>query len=205
MNNYNSEKMKKAFSSLKTINKEFLSSYQDGYIGKRVYRVTLEDGSSRICEQITKNNENGDAVVIIPITEESNFVMIVQSRPNTNETVLLELPAGMVDNGEKNKDAALRELVEETGYVPSNIYELEWHYQDQGCSSAVVRTFVAEGCKKIQEKHEDLRERLEYIEMNYDDILSCIKNNTTTEAIKDANTKIAILEYIMKKRGIYNE
>ena len=205
MDSNNRRKMISAFNNLQTVKKELISSYEEGYIGKRTYKVTLNDGSTRICDQITKKKDNGDAVVIIPITEDGNFVMIVESRPNTKETVVLEFPAGMVDDGEESKLAAIRELLEETGYQPNNVYELEWHYQDQGCSSAIIKTFVAEGCKKVQEKRESDGERLEYIEMSYEDILEYIKTPSMTEGIKDANTKIAFMEYTLRKKGIYDE
>ena len=205
MDNNNRRKMVRAFNNLQTAKKELISSYEEGYIGKRTYKVTLNDGSTRMCDQITKKKDNGDAVVIVPITEEGNFVMIVESRPNTKETVVLEFPAGMVDENEDAKVAAIRELLEETGYQPNNVYELEWHYQDQGCSSAIIRTYVAEGCKKVQEKRESDGERLEYIEMTYGDILEYIKNPSMTEGIKDANSKIAFMEYTLRKKGIYDE
>lgn len=201
----NKKKMVRAFNNLQTVKKELVSSYEEGYIGKRSYKVTLNDGSTRMCDQITKKKGNGDAVVIIPITEDEKFVMIVESRPNTMETVVLEFPAGMVDADELAEVAAVRELLEETGYQPNNIYELEWHYQDQGCSSAIIRTFVAEGCKRIQEKRESDGERLEFVEMEYSDILNYVKNSSMTEGIKDANSKIAFMEYTLRKKGIYDE
>lgn len=203
MDAYSKEKMSKAFHSLKVKDSELISSYQEGYIGKNVYKVTLNDGSTRVCEQITKNKRNGDAVVIIPITQDGNFVMIVQSRPNTEETVVVEFPAGMVDEGEDFKVSSERELLEETGYAAEEIYELEEHYQDQGCSKALIKTFVAVGCHKVQEKRLDGSERLEYVEMSYDDILNMIKNGDEKEPkIRDANSKIALMEYTLKKRGV---
>lgn len=199
-------KMKKILemiSSLQASKKELISTYEDGYIGKKVYQVTLQDGSSRRVEQITKNKGNGDAVVIIPITADGNFVMIVESRPNTKTTVALEFPAGMVDEGEDPLLAAKRELLEETGYEADSIYELEWHYQDQGCSEAIIRTYIAEGCRKTQEKKLSGGERLEYLEMTYDEILSVLKKEIRLDSeINDANTKIAFMNYTLKKRGI---
>ena len=198
MDTINREKMLKAIRDFKTVDKELISSYQDGYIGKKVYRVTLADGSSRRVEEITKKGVPGDAAVIIPITTLGNVVMVVQSRPNTKETVSVELPAGMVDPGEDYQTTAVREMLEETGYEAENVYELEWHYQDQGCSGAVIKTFVAEGCKKKQEVKLDDGERLTYVEMSFEDILDMIKNRE----ISDANTKIAMLEYTLNKKGL---
>lgn len=193
-----SEKIREIVKKFKTVNKELVSSYQDGYIGKNVYNVTLADGTSRKVEQITKKGNAGDAVVIIPITVDENIVMIVQSRPNTKDTISIELPAGMVDVGEDFENAAIREMLEETGYVAENVYELEWHYQDQGCSEAIIKTFVADGCKKVREKQLSGGEALDYVEMSYEEVLKMIKTNE----INDANTKIAIMEYTLKQRGL---
>ena len=198
MDTINREKMLKAIRDFKTVDKELISSYQDGYIGKKVYRVTLADGSSRRVEEITKRGVPGDAAVIIPITTIGNVVMVVQSRPTPKETVSVELPAGMVDPGEDYQTTAVREMLEETGYEAENVYELEWHYQDQGCSRAIIKTFVAEGCKKKQDVRLDDGERLTYVEMSFEDILSMIKNRE----INDANTKIAMLEYTLNKKGL---
>ena len=159
-----------ALKDFKTKEKEFIEEYQKGYLGIKKFQVTTENGKKMPCEQITKRKDNGDAVVIIPITEEGNYIVVVQARPNTEETIAIEFPAGMVDKNEKNENAAIRELVEETGYVPKNIYFLESHYQDQGCSKALITTYVAEGCKKLQEQNLDPDENLTYIEVDNKDI-----------------------------------
>lgn len=194
------DKIKNTCSRLKVSDVEVISSNKKGYIGKNVFRVTLNDGSKRYVEQILKNGSKGDAVVIIPITSCGKFIMIIESRPNTEHQVLLEFPAGMVDEGESSLDAAKRELLEETGYISDNFYELEWHYQDQGCSGAVVRTYVAEDCKKFGEKALDDFEKLEVLEAYYEDILGVVNHKDEDLEIKDANSKIAFYEYTLKKR-----
>jgi ADP-ribose pyrophosphatase len=198
MDSINKERMLKAIRDFKVVDKELISTYQEGYIGKNIYKVTLSDGSTRRVEEILKRGVPGDAAVIIPITTEGNIIMVVQSRPNMKETVSVELPAGMVDPGESHQDTAVREMLEETGYEAKNVYELEWHYQDQGCSGAVIKTFVAEGCKKKQELRLDEGERLQYVEMSYEDIMNMIKSRE----ISDANTKIAMMEYTLKTKGL---
>ena len=198
MDSKNKEIMLKAIRDFKMLDKKLISTYQDGYIGKNVYKVTLADGSTRRVEEILKRGVSGDAAVIIPITTEGNIVMVVQSRPNTKETVSIELPAGMVDPGEDYQTSAVREMLEETGYEAESVYELEWHYQDQGCSGAIIKTFVAEGCKKEQEVRLDKGEKLQYVEMSYEDIMNMIKSRS----ISDANTKIAMMEYTLKMKGL---
>ena len=190
--------IKKTIEKLKPLKYELISSYEEGYIGKKLYKVYYADGTVKKCEQITKNKNNGDAVVIIPITNNNQFVMIVEARPNTDGGVAIEFPAGMIDLGENPIAAAKRELLEETGYVVGDIKELEWHYQDQGCSKAIIRTYVATGCKKMRKQELDLEEKIESIEMTYDEILELIKNNE----LNDANSKIAFMNYSLKMKGI---
>ncbi len=176
-------------------NRKLLYTYQEGYIGKNVYEVTLNDGTVKRSEQILKNKGNGDAVVIIPITELNRFVIIIESRPVTAEEVAIEFPAGMVDPGEHFIEAAKRELEEETGYVSDELIELEWHYQDQGCSKAVIKTFVALNCRKLKEQNLGDGERIEPIEMGYEDV----KKLVLTNQMADANSKIAFMTYNLKK------
>lgn len=177
------------------INKrKLLYSYKNGYIGKNVYEVVLNNGCKKIFEQILKNNTNGDAVVIIPITENNNFIIIIESRPNTIEGVSVEFPAGMVDKNETFEHAALRELEEETGYISNKLVELEWHYQDQGCSKAIIKTFVAIDCIKVKQQKLDSGENITLVEIDKADLDVLYDENE----LLDANSKIAYLTYRLK-------
>jgi 8-oxo-dGTP pyrophosphatase MutT (NUDIX family) len=83
----------------------------------RVFRVRKDssvnprDGSSHDFYCI----EAPDWVNVIPLTANEEVVMIEQYRHGTGE-VGLEIPGGMIDEGESAREAAIRELLEETGY-----------------------------------------------------------------------------------------
>ena len=194
-------KMSEVIEALKTKEMKLVSTYEEGYIGKKIYQVTLNDGSIRMCEQITKNKDSGNAVVIVPITVDGKFLMIIESRPNTKESIALEFPAGMVDKDEDFVVAAKRELLEETGYEADDVYELEWHYQDQGCSNAIITTYVALGCRKVQEQNLDADEKLVSMEMTYEEILELMKQEKSS-ILNDANTKTAFMSYVLKQKGV---
>ena len=196
----NMDRIKQDYEQMKVVGKELIGSYQQGYIGKTTSKVTLANGKEVIVDTITKNKRPGDAAVIVPITEDEKFVMVVQSRPNTRPGVVIEFPAGMVDEGEDPIVSARRELLEETGYECDDIYLLEEHYQDQGCSEAVIRMYVATGCRKVAEQKLDGDESLDFIELGYDEILNLIKNSNVNEVgINDASSKLAFWTYTMKK------
>ncbi|HEU4562405.1 MAG TPA: NUDIX hydrolase [Longimicrobium sp.] len=70
-----------------------------------------EDGE----EQTFHVAESPGGVVVLALTDDGRLVMVEQYRHGTRK-VTLELPAGVVDEGEEPEKAAARELREETGY-----------------------------------------------------------------------------------------
>ena len=88
----------------------------------RVFRVRRD--RSRSPRDGTEHDffciEAPDWINVIPLTVRNDIVMIEQYRQGTNE-ITLEIPGGMVDEGEEPHQTAARELYEETGYRPREI------------------------------------------------------------------------------------
>ena len=86
----------------------------------------------------------GGAAVILPVRDDGSIVMIRNYRFAVDEH-LLELPAGILAEGEPPEVCAARELTEETGYKARNVAKLGQFYTGPGTSNQVLHSFLATG------------------------------------------------------------
>jgi len=104
-----------------------------------------------------------DAIVaILALTPEDEVLLVREFRVGPEET-LLELPAGIIEDGDSALEAARRELLEETGYAG----ELEHVAEIVDCaySTRVKHALVATGCRRVAEPTPDSSEFLELVRM----------------------------------------
>jgi ADP-ribose pyrophosphatase len=104
-----------------------------------VLDVELADGRTGTREII----RHGAAVAVIARRRDGRFVFIRQFR-KAMERVCFEVMAGNVDPGEEMEAAAIRELKEETGYVPDTIRFLSSIYPSVGYCTERIDVFYAE-------------------------------------------------------------
>ncbi|MDR1568242.1 MAG: NUDIX hydrolase [Streptococcaceae bacterium] len=130
-------------------------------------------------------------VATVAITPEDKLVLIKQYR-KPMEKVLLEIPAGKLEIGESRepKEAALRELEEETGYYANSIELITQVYTSPGFADELLRIFIARDLvKKENPMPQDDDEVLELVELSFDEAKAKILNGE----IEDAKTIIGIL------------
>ncbi len=107
-------------------------------------RFRTPDGEEREFEVLVEP----DTAVIVALTERDEVVLVREYRPGPLES-LLELPGGIVDPGEEPLAAAARELLEETGYAGT--IRPAGSVVDSAYSTRERHTFVATGCRRIEE------------------------------------------------------
>ncbi len=117
--------------------------------GKR-FAVVLEDGY-----EIARTP---DAVAIVAVDAEGRFVLVRQRRPAVGREVL-EIPAGLIDEGEEPLATAQRELREETGLRGGTWRQLAAFWSTPGFADEHVTVFAADGLDEGDpdpDEHEDL-------------------------------------------------
>lgn len=90
--------------------------------------------------------ETPDWVNVVPITADGQVVFIRQYRHGIRK-VSLEIPGGMIDRGEDPQEAGIRELAEETGYVPERVRLLGRLRPNPAIQNNFLYCYVAEGCR----------------------------------------------------------
>ncbi len=119
----------------------------------------LPDGSTHV--YTTLHPEGGMSAAVIALTPDRQVIIARQFRPGT-ERIMDELPGGGIEPGEDPLAGAIRELAEETGYVPGEIELLGASCRD-GYSNARYYYYLATDCV-LRPKGQALDEH-EYIDV----------------------------------------
>lgn len=101
--------------------------------------------------------ESPEWVNVVALTPENMVVLIHQYRHGAEE-ITLEIPGGMIDSGETPEEAALRELAEETGFIPREIVSLGRTRPNPAIQNNWVHHFLATDCEKMNETVFDAHE-----------------------------------------------
>ncbi|MEG0073301.1 MAG: NUDIX hydrolase [Clostridia bacterium] len=135
-----------------------------------------------------------DAAIILPVDEDENIVFIKQMREVIGE-VTLELPAGVIENGEDPGVTAKRELEEETGIIAKSITHLITVYASCGYSNEKIHIYLAKDFEKGRQNFDEDEEITAVEKIHIDKCLKLIEQNF----FKQANMNLAILMYEKKR------
>ncbi len=166
----------------KTVNKNYV--YKGKIIKVRRDDAMLPNGNTAVREVV----EHTGGVAIL--ATDNDCVYMVEQFRYPFEEVILELPAGKLNENENPKECATRELKEETGLTCASLKYIGCFYPSPGYALESLHIYVAEGLIKGESKL-DPDEFLNVKKIKLSEIRKLIETNV----IKDAKTVIALLYY----------
>ncbi len=162
--------------------------YQGKRISVRVDHLTDETGRSYKREIVL----HPGAVVMIPVTAEGQILLVRQWRRAANK-ILLELPAGTLEEGEEPLVTAGRELQEEIGYRAERITALGGFYSAPGFCTEYLHVFLAEDLRESR-LDADVGEDIEVCPVSLEEALDLIEQGK----IEDAKSVAGLSRYYMR-------
>lgn len=156
--------------------------------------INLPNGGKGMREYCKHNG----AVAVVPLTREGEVVCVRQYRYALGQ-VTLEIPAGKFDfPGEDHREAALRELREETGYTTDTLIDLGELSTSPALLSEIIYIYLAENMIP-GECDPDEDEFLEIVKIPLEELVDMILRGE----VVDSKTQAAVLKvWAMKKRGL---
>jgi ADP-ribose pyrophosphatase len=151
-------------------------------------KVELKNGNSIVPTVIELHK---DAVAVVAVDKDNHIYLVRQHRYGAGKT-LIEIPAGVVDEGEDIEAAAMRELTEETGLVADKIYKLCEFYSSPGVLTEKIHLYyVDKSCNltATNTQHLDPSEEIDIMRIPLADAVKMVNSGE----IEDAKSVIGIL------------
>jgi len=123
-----------------------------------------------------------DWINVVPVTPDGHVVFVRQFRFGI-DAVALEIPGGMCDPAEDPREAARRELREETGYHSDAWVDLGWVHPNPAIQTNRCHTFLAREAAKVGEPEPDGDEAFEIVTVPQGEVAGLIRDGAITHAL----------------------
>jgi len=127
-------------------------------------------------------NEYPDWVNAFALTKDGKVIMVKQYRHGIGETGI-EVPGGVMEEGETPQQGVERETLEETGYVFEKIEYLGKISANPSTTNNFMHMFLATGGEKVAEQNLDESEEVEVVLMSIDEVKNLIKENKIVQSL----------------------
>lgn len=171
----------------KTIKRQKI--YKGNITEYEVFTVELPNGQEASREIVW----HGDAAGILAF-EDDKLICVKQYRKPI-EQVSVELPCGLIEEGEAADQAALRELEEETGYRASKLSYVTEFYNSPGFTNEKLYLYESQHLTQVKEPlAKDPDEFIEVVKLSYDQAWDLVDQGL----INDSKTIFALYYWQLK-------
>ena len=132
-------------------------------------------------------------VAVVPLIGDS-IVFVKQYRIAIKKEIV-EIPAGVIEKNEKPKNAAKRELKEETGYITDQLTHLTSFFVSVGYTTEKIHVYMAENMIQSNQKL-DLDENISILKIKISKIPDLLKKKW----FEDSKTIIG-LQYFLSRHN----
>ena len=143
----NAPKEWKIISSKKVYSNEYLHVYEDKFDLNGLEKIYIRG--------IRK-----DYSTIVPFVSKDE-ILIIKSYRHLVDSIEIEVPSGYIDEGETAKQAAIRELKEETGYTAKDIISIGSYTLDYSMFKQKGNIFIAYDLDKEKEQSLGIMEKID--------------------------------------------
>lgn len=120
---------------------------------------------------------------VVLITENEEIVMVKQYR-HAIQTTTIELPGGVIDTNENPEVAAIREVLEETGYVIDKVNLLYKTAPNPATNNNYAFLYLATGAKQLVNQQLDKFEDIDIVVYPKDEIITLLKEGKILHGVQ---------------------
>lgn len=160
----------------------------------KVVTLTVDDVlcSNNIKSKREVIHHNGGAAILVVI---DNKVLLEKQFRYPFNDYIYEIPAGKLELNEDPKEAAIRELEEETGLIALDIVDLGFMYPSVGYTNEVIKLYLVTNVKEGN-LNLDIDEVIDVEYIDIDKVNEMILNNE----IVDSKTIVALHKYNLLRK-----
>lgn len=146
-----------------------------------LHRHELMDGDGKVLHD-AYTFAMRDWVSIVPVAKDGKFVFVRQYRHGIDAPTL-EVPGGIIDEGQIPAEAAMRELREESGYGGGRLARLGASRPNPALQDNWHHMFLLVGAERLGDPMFDHGEYCEVVLLSREEIRACIRNGDITHAL----------------------